>query len=88
MPILLPNLPTLTKLIGEVTQEKVEILLTLMKLILEVVVKVLDLRLGRCISHLFAEFRKIFLGMSEIGLSVEFPAGFQMARYDLGRSES
>lgn len=69
------------------TQEKVEILLTLMKLVLEVVVEVFDLRFSRCISHLLAELRKIFLGMSEVGFSIKFPAGLQMTRDDFGGLE-
>ena len=87
MPILLPNLATLTKLIRQMTQEKVEILLTLVKLVLEVVVEVFDLRFRRCISHLLAEFRKIFLGMSEVGFSIKFPAGLQMTRDNFGGLE-
>ena len=88
MPIFLPNLPTLSELVGQMAQEEVKVLLALVKLVLEIIIQVLDLRLGGCIGHLFAEFRKIFLGMGEIGLSVKLPAGLQMARDNLGWLES
>ena len=61
------------------TQEKVQILLALLEFPLEELVQLLDLRLGRRISHLLSEHRKVPLSMRQVCLSVELPAGLHVA---------
>lgn len=62
--VLLPDLTTLAKLIGQVSQEEIQVLLTLLEFVLETLIEILHRGLGRRIGHLIGKHGKILLGVS------------------------
>lgn len=83
MSVLLPHFPSLSKLITQMTQKEVQILICLGKRILESAVYLLDAGLSPSLSYLLLEKLQISLVVRKIQCRIKLPTGFKMAHDDL-----
>lgn len=86
--ILLPNLPTLSKLITQFPQKEIQILISFREGIFKGIVYFLDRRVLFRFRDLLLEQRKILLVVLEICGGIEIPAGFKMPDDDFDRGET
>ena len=77
VPIFLPNLPTLSKLITQVSQEELQILISLRKRVLKRCEYIIQSWFLRRFADFLGQF-EVFVIMFQIGFGVECSACFEM----------
>lgn len=83
MSIFLPNLPSLTELITQVSQKEFEILIRLRECVFERRINLINSRFLGCLANFLGEEVEIGAVMGQINFGVECPACFKMSRDDL-----